>query len=164
VFDVPPVRVEVTEHRAEVKRCPRCGGQVKGRFPAEGTQPVQYGSRLKAQAVYLTAYQLLPLARTCQLFEDFYGHAPAQALVLEAQVACQAHIRPTLDSIKQGLLASPVVHCDESGVRVEGRLHWLHTVGTAGLTHYAIHPKRGRVGMQAIGILPHFRGRAVHDH
>jgi transposase len=164
VFDVPPVRVEVTEHQAEVKRCPRCGGQVKGCFPVEVTQPVQYGSRLKAQAVYLTTYQLLPLARTCQLFEDFYGHAPAEALVLEAQAACQAHIQPTLDSIKQGLLASPVVHCDESGVRVEGRLNWLHTVGTEQLTYYAIHPKRGRVGMQAIGILPHFRGRAMHDH
>jgi transposase len=164
VFDVPPVRVEVTEHQAEVKRCPRCGGQVKGCFPAEVTQPVQYGARLKAQAVYLTTYQLLPLARTCQLFEDFYGHAPAEGLVLEAQAACQAHIQPTLDSIKQGLLASPVVHCDESGVRVEGRLNWLHTVGTEQLTYYAIHPKRGRVGMQAIGILPHFRGRAMHDH
>jgi transposase len=164
VFDVPPVRVEVTEHQAEVKRCPRCGRQVKGCFPAEVTQPVQYGPRLKAQAVYLTTYQLLPLARACQLFEDFYAHAPAEAFVLEAQAACRAYIRPALDSIKQGLVASGMAHFDESGVRVEGCLNWLHTASTERLTYYAIHRKRGQVGMQAIGILPQFRGRAMHDH
>jgi len=164
VFDVPEVGVEVTEHQAEVKQCPRCGCQVKGRFPAGVTQPVQYGSRLKAQAVYLTSYQLLPLARVCQLVEDFYAHAPAEAFVLEAQATCQERIQPALDSIRQGVIASPTAHFDESGVRVEGRLNGLHTAGTQRLTYYAIHPKRGQIGMQAIGILPHYRGRAVHDH
>ena len=164
VFDVPPVRVEVTEHQAEVKQCPACGRQVRGCFPAEVTQPVQYGPRLKAQAVYLTTYQLLPLARACQLFEDLYAHAPAEAFVLEAQAACHEHIRPALDSIRRGLVASETAHFDESGVRVEGRLNWLHVAATPRLTYYAVHPKRGQVGMQAIGILPQFRGRAMHDH
>jgi len=128
------------------------------------TQPVQYGPCLKAQAVYLTAYQLLPLARACQLLEDFYGQSPTEAFMLEAQAACQMHIRPALDSIKRGLVASEKAHFDESGVRVEGHLNWLHVAGTERLTWYAIHPKRGRVGMQAIGILPLFRGWAIHDH
>jgi transposase len=107
---------------------------------------------------------MIPLARACELFEDFYGQSPSQAFVLEAQTACQQQIGPVLDSIKQGLLASDIVHFDESGVRVEGRLNWLHTAGTQRLTYYAIHPKRGQAGMQAIGILPQFRGRAMHDH
>ena len=72
VFDVPPVQLEVTEHQAESKCCPNCGQRVKGVFPAEVTQPVQYGARLKAQAVYLNTYQLLPLARMRDLFADFY--------------------------------------------------------------------------------------------
>jgi transposase len=164
VFDVPPVHLEVTEHQVEVKQCPRCGQAVRGCFPPEVTQPVQYGPRLAAQAVYLTVYQLIPLARACEVFEDFYGQSPSQAFLLEAQAACEKQIKPVLNSIRQGLIASDVVHFDESGVRVEGDLNWLHTAGTAHLTYYAIQPKRGQVGMQAIGILPNFRGRAMHDH
>jgi transposase len=164
VYDMPPVRVEVTEHQVEVKHCPKCGRRVKGSFPAGVTQPVQYGPVLKAQAVYLTSYQLLPLARCCELFGDLYGHTPAEAFVLEAQVACRAHIQPALNRIKSALVASPVVHFDESGVRVEGRLNWLHSAGTQRLTCYAIHPKRGKDGMQAAGILPDFQGWAMHDH
>lgn len=164
VFDVPPTRVEVTEHQAEVKTCPDCGRQVVGHFPPDVTQPVQYGMRLKAQAVYLNIYQLLPLARICELFDDFYGHAPSEALVIEANVACAEQTQPTLEEVKRQLIEAAIVHFDESGLRVEGGLNWLHVACTGSLTHDAVHPKRGQLGMTAIGILPEFRGRAVHDH
>jgi transposase len=164
VFDVPPVGIEVTEHQAEIKYCPDCGQRVKGTFPAEVTQPTQYGARLKAQASYLNTYQLIPLARTCELLGDFYGHTPADALVIEANTTLAERIEPSLAAIWRQLIAANVAHFDESGVRVEGQLNWLHSAGTAYLTFYAIHPKRGQVGMRAIGILPAFQGRAVHDY
>lgn len=164
VFDIPPVRVEVTEHRAEVKVCPECGERVKGSFPSDVTQPVQYGPRLKAQASYLNNYQLIPLARTCELLGDFYGHTPAEAFVLDANAAVVDQVEPSLDTIKQQLIDSDVVHFDESGLRVEGQLNWLHVASTDRLTYYGVHPKRGQDGMKASGILPEFEGRAVHDH
>jgi len=164
VFDVPPVRIEVTEHHAEIKVCPECGERVKGDFPADVTQPVQYGPRLKAQASYLNNYQLIPLARTCELLGDFYGHAPAEAFVLDANAALVDQAEPSLATIKQQLIEADVAHFDESGLRVEGKLNWLHVASTDHLTYYDVHPKRGQEGMKAIGILPEFEGRAVHDH
>jgi transposase len=164
VFDVPPVQVEVTEHQAEVKVCPTCGEQVKGAFPAEVTQPVQYGPRLQAQATYLNTYQLIPWARTCELLGDFYGHRPAEAIVLASNTTVVECIEPSLEAIKEQLIAADVAHFDESGLRVEGQLNWLHVASTDHLTNYDVHPKRGQDGMKAAGILPEFKGRAVHDH
>jgi len=163
VFDLPQVHIEVTEHRAEIKVCPRCGKQVKGDFPSGVRQPVQYGPRIKAQVSYLNNYQLIPWARTCELLGDFYGHAPAEALVMKSNTAVLDGITPSLDAVKQQLTTSGVVHFDESGLRVEGHLNWLHVASTDYLTYYGVHPKRGQDGMNAIGILPAFEGRAVHD-
>ena len=164
VFDVPPVRIEVTEHRAEIKDCPECGRQVKGTFPVEVTQPVQYGLRIKAQASYLNTYQLIPWARTCEMLGDFYDHTPAEALVQEANIAMVEQTEPSRSATKQQLIDAEVAQFDESGLRVEGKLNWLHVASTEHLTHYEVHPKRGREAMNDIGILPEFEGRAVHDH
>ena len=143
--------------------CPRCGNQVRGDFPSDVTQPVQYGPRIKAQASYLNNYQLIPLARACETLGDFYGHTPAENLILEANAEVVRGIEPSLDATKQQLIAADVAHFDESGLRVEGRLNWLHVASTARLTYYGVHPKRGQEGMNAMGILPAFEGRAVHD-
>lgn len=164
VFDIPPVQVEVTEHQAEIKVCPGCGQQAKGDFPAGVTQPVQYGPRIKAQAVYLNNYQLIPLARTSELLGDFYGQTPSEAFVLASNAAMIQQTETSLEAIKQQLINAKVVHYDESGLRVEGKLNWLHSAGTNLLTYYGVHPKRGKDGMKSVGILPKFEGIAVHDH
>jgi transposase len=164
VFDIPLVHIKVTEHRAEIKVCPWCRERVRAKFPSDVTQPIQYGLRIKAQAAYLNNYQLIPLARTCELLGDFYGHTPAQALIVDANAALVDQIEPSLEATRQQLIASPVVHFDESGLRVEGKLNWLHVASTEWLTYYSVHPKRGQKGMRAMGILPVLQGRAMHDH
>jgi transposase len=164
VYDVPPVQVEVTEHQVEIKYCARCQQRVQAAFPAGVDQPVQYGPRLKAQASYLNNYHFIPIARTCEVLEDFYGHAPAWAFVVEANQALEAGCAPALVEIHSQLRHAGVVHCDESGFRVEGQLHWLHSASTERLTFFALHRKRGQEAMQEIGILPALTGYAVHDH
>ena len=164
VFDIPPVGIEVTEHQAEVKQCPGCGVRVQAAFPAGVSQPTQYGLRLKAQACYLHNYQLIPLARTTELLTDFYGQAPSEAVIIAANRQLVSRTHASRAHIQQQLLAAPVVHFDESGLRVEGRLQWLHVASTVRLTHYHPHAKRGHVGMRAGGILSSYQGVAVHDH
>ena len=163
VFDVPEVRIEVTEHQGEVKRCPCCQHAIKTAFPSGVESAVQYGKRLQAQAVYLTMYQLLPLKRTCELFGDFYGHAPSEAVIVGGLEAVHERIQPTLDAIYTQLVNADVLNNDETGLRVEGKLHWLHVNSTDTLTYYAVHRKRGQEAMRDIGILPQFQGVSVHD-
>jgi transposase len=164
VYDVPPMQVEVTEHQAEVKYCAKCQQRVQAAFPADVNQPVQYGLRLKAQASYLNNYHFIPIARTCEVLGDFYGHAPAWAFVVGANQAVADGCEPALVEIQRQLRQAKVIHCDESGFRVEGKLHWLHSASTAWLTFFALHRKRGQEAMQAIGILSSLTGYAVHDH
>jgi transposase len=163
VFDVPAVRLEVTEHQAAIKCCPGCGKRVKGHFPDAVSQAVQYGRRLQAQMVYLNNYQLLPLQRTCEILEAVYGQRPSQAAVLAATQRVGAVVSQSVAHIQQQLKKSALIHCDETGTRVQGQLKWLHVVSTPYLTLYGLHPKRSQVAMRTLDILPEFQGWAVHD-
>lgn len=128
-------------------------------------QPIQYGPRLKAQASYLNNYHFIPIARTCEILEDFYGHAPAWTFVGEANQRMAAGCEPTLIEIQRQLQQTAAVHCGESGFRVEGELHWLHSPSTQWLTFFALHHKRGQAArrrkFQRLPIRPASRIGAV---
>jgi len=114
-------------------------------------------------AVYLLEQQLLPYAQVHALFADLFGaQVPLGTLVRWVQQASQT-LEPVEAQILAALGRAPILHSDETGMRQAGRLAWAHVTSTAHLTHYAIHPKRGREATAAIGILPHFAGVSVHD-
>jgi len=163
VFDLPPIKVEVTEHMAEDKLCPRCGHLNEALFPKGVSQPTQYGPRIKAICTYLSQYQLLPYERTSELFSDLFGIDIAGSTVVNTNRVCFDALKSTEGNIKQQITASPVVHFDETGLYAEASRWWLHSASTDYLTYYAAHPRRGKLATDEIDILPKFLGVAVHD-
>ena len=163
VFDLPPIKVEVFEHQAERKICPNCGCLNKATFPKEVAHPVQYGTRLKSVAAYLNQYQLVPFDRLSETFVDLFSHRLSQSTLIDINRACYEILGPVEDAIKQQLIASPVICLDETGMRIEGKRKWCHVVSTENLTYYAANPHRGSKANEDMGILPVYRGTAMHD-
>jgi transposase len=163
VHDLPAIHLVVREHRVEQVRCPSCHHLNTGTFPAGVEAPVQYGPHVRALGVYLHQYQLVPLARTCELLADLYDCPLSEGTLARWVQQASRTLGPTVARIADLLIASPLQHGDETGIRVEGKGGWVHVNSTRWLTHLAWHPKRGRLALEAIGIWPQFRGRAMHD-
>lgn len=163
VIDLPPKLLEVVEHQVLEITCPGCQTVVRGVFPEGVTQPVQYGDGVKALAVYLQTYQLLPYERSAEMLSDVFGAAMSEGTLDNARGTSAANLVPVEAAIKTAITSAPVAQFDETGARVAGQTQWLHNASTARLTYYQVHPKRGTEAMDAIGILPAFGGIAVHD-
>jgi len=163
VIELPQPRPEVTEHQAAQKACPVCQTVTAGEFPPEVTQPVQYGPRAKAVAVYLRTYQLLSYERTVEALGDLFGVWPSEGTLTNAQSTAYTRLAPVEQAIQDSLRQADVAHVDETGIRVAGRTEWVHVMSTSLLTVYAHHAKRGREAFEAIGLLLDFCGRRVHD-
>ena len=164
VFDLPKVQMQGTEHQAEIKCCPQCGQENRADFPKGVTKTVQYGAEVKAQVVYLNQYQMLPLERISELFQEWFGQSLAEGTILDACQEIANQVRPVNETIKAYLTKNAtLVHCDETGIDINGKLHWLHSASTSMLTFFAYHAKRGKEAMDAIGILPNLQGQAMHD-
>ncbi len=163
VFELPALPLEVTEHRAEVKSCPHCGEMTKGVFPEDVSQRVQYGARLRAVAVYLHQYQLIPYRRVQECLADLFGQSLSQGTLVSFDEDCYTRLAETESAIKAAVIASRVIHVDETGCYEKTGRHWLHSASTAKLTFYASDKGRGREAIKRIGVLPDFKGVAVHD-
>lgn len=164
VIDIE-IRRRVTEYRGEVLRGPD-GTIYRATFPEGVTRSVQYGESVKAEAAYMSIYQLLPYGRVQNYFADQAG------ICLSAGTLCSVNQEAYErlgelgfeDIVRARLIASPVAHFDETGLNVKGKLHWLHSASTELWTLYGIHEKRGRQGIEDLGVLPVFTGIACHDH
>jgi transposase len=163
VFDLPPLKLEVTEHRVMRKECAVCGHRNRGTFPAGVACGASYGAGVKGVLTYLNQAHLLPSARSCAIVTDLFGQPISEGLLEAAVTGCTTALAETETSIKQGLACAEVVNFDETGMYVEGKRKWLHSASTPQLTHYACHDNRGAMATREIGILPDFGGRAIHD-
>jgi transposase len=127
-------------------------------------QVVQYGPRIKAQMVYFNQYHFVALERVTEIMADLYGQNVSEGTVVSAGRCIAQQVNPVNELVKRHLAEqAEVTQHDETGMRVAGKLQWLHSSSTADLTHYAVHPKRGADALKDIGILPKRLGTVVHD-
>lgn len=164
-FELPePPKPFVKEYKAEEKLCPDCHHLNRAKFPEHITQPVQYGPRVKAYATYFNQYQYISFERLEEVFRDCFSLKISQGSFVNFNRICGKKILPSVLKIKSSVINSEVAHFDESGMRINGKLNWLHVSSTKKCAFYEIHKKRGAEAMDAIGILPEFKGIAMHDH
>ena len=158
VHDLPdPQPLFVTEHRAHVCRCERCGVQTRASFPEGVNAPVQYGARIAAFAVYLMHQQLLPQKRLVSLMADLFGVRIAAATLEGMSRACALRLRGFTATVRDLVACASVKHMDETGFRIGGKTQWLHVACTVLMTFYRTCAKRGSLLADVTGIV-------VHDH
>ena len=162
-WDIPPATIHVTEFRQHEVAC-ACGQCHCSEFPAGLSPNVSYGPRIKAYAVGLIEGHFVGLQRTAEILGDQYGVSPSEGTLQRWILQASVRLNDAHETAGEQIRATEVAHFDESGLRVGGKLHWLHVAASAEAVHYRTHAKRGREAMDAAGILPGFQGCAVHDH
>jgi transposase len=164
VFDIPPLKIHVTEHQAEIKRCSCCGKITIADFPDGLVQEAQYGARIKAFLTYMNQYHFLPYDRSEQLMKDVFNQVISEGTIKNILGKCYCNLELTENLIKDSLKNGELLHSDETGMRTIGNLYWQHVASTNNLTYYGIHKKRGNDAIDEMGILPEYKGTLVHDH
>jgi len=162
VVDIQITR-KVTEYRAEVLEDER-GKQYRAEFPAEVTRPVQYGASVRAMAVYLSTYQLLPCNRIQDFFRDQVGIEISGGSICNFRQEAFYLLEGFEENARRHLQQAIIAHFDETGFRIGGKRLWLHSASSDKWTLYGAHANRGAAGMAALGVLPYFTGFACHDH
>lgn len=162
VFELPKLGIRTVAHQQIRSTC-TCGAVHLGAWPVGINAAAQYGASVKAMAVHLNQHHLVPLARTAALMQDLYGAHLSQASIQSFAQEAALALRPTVAAIGQAVQGAGVVHADETGIRVKGKLHWLHCAVTNTLTWLAPHAKRGTLAFEALGLLAGIKGVLVHD-
>jgi len=162
VFDVE-VSIVVTEYRAEIL-VNEDGIEFIADFPEGVTEPAQYGSSVKANSVYMSQFQLVPLARVEDHFRDQVGLPVSKGSVSNWNALAYKKLESFEDWARKTLIGSYCNNADETGINVNGTRLWLHSISNEKATLFHPDEKRGHEAMDRMGILPYFKGILVHDH
>ena len=162
VFDIDISRV-VTEYRAQIlvddeeNRFVAC-------FPEGVAKAAQYGPGLKAHSVYMSQFQLIPYNRIQDYFADQINVPVSEGSIFNFNKEAFSRLSDFENCVKQELADSAIAHADETGINKNGDRMWLHCLSNPEWTLFYPHEKRGKEAMDAMGVLPEFKGTLCHDH
>ena len=163
VFDLPTLKLECTEHRAEIKECPCCHRTVVAAFPADAQAPVQYGRNFRALLAYFYDAQQGTSRRIREMCAEMFGYAVSEGTLQSARQEQYEALEPFEKRLVEILPQESVLHADETSVMIDKIRHWLHVLCTPLLTFFAIHWSRGKEAIKAAGIIPQYTGWLMHD-
>lgn len=158
------VEVKLTAHKVLSCNCPHISGtRLCGKFPDTVRSTMQYGNNLAALAVALNTDGMMGIDRTHTILNSVFGIPISIGTISSFVERCSEKVRDTVNQIRDKIRKLPVCHFDETGIRVGGRLQWIHSASDKLYTYMTVESKRGKEGIEASGILPEFHGTAVHD-
>ena len=158
------VTVDVTAHNLfSVPECPLHGGSRTGHFPADIKAAVQYGKNLQAMVVAFNTVGAVSINRTHEILSSVFNIPLATGTIKNMVTRCADSLKGTHEKIRLKMTTRGLIHCDETGTRVDGKTWWVHNASDRDYTYLTINKKRGRIGMDEAGVLPHARGIIVHD-
>jgi transposase len=163
VFDID-ISCWITEYQAQVLINKETGKRYVASFPDNVRKAVQYGDKLKAHAVYMSQYQLLPYNRVQEFFTGQLGIPLSEGSIYNFNLEAFNKLKNFERIAKQQLTVAPLLHVDETGININGERHWLHCATNASWTFFFPHKKRGNEATDPVGILPAFKGVLCHDH
>ena len=163
VEDIPPIVSIVTEHQIELKTCPCCHTQWQaGGCPEEIKHQFQYGPRIKAVSIYLSAFQFIPALRTKQMMKVF-GVELSTGTLDNFRKTASRNLKGFMEQLRLSIIKSTAGFFDETGIKVGGLGHWVHVAATSLFSLFMLHPKRGRQAHDNMGILSFFKGILHRD-
>ena len=164
VFDLPEPKLEVTEHQLQSCICPACRQLQVGQFPESVPARVQYGPGVRALSVLLNNGYQVSYSKIRRFFCDVFGYELNESTQFSANQRCYEVLTGSQQRIQEELLKSPVDHFDETGLRVAGKLHWLHNCSNARWTYLFVHARRGKKALSdPASLIREYEGWAVHD-
>lgn len=162
VFDIK-ISTFIHEYKAEILEDEK-GNQYVAKFPDDVKKAVQYSNEVKAKSVYMSQFQLIPFARVADYFNHQLGLGISKASVFNFNKEAFLKLEMFEAWARVELLHSPFNHADETGININGKRIWLHTLSSAYVTLYHPDEKRGTEAMDRMGILQFYKGILCHDH
>ncbi len=158
------VVVNVTAHElVVVNDCTLHGGVKEGSFPANIKAVVQYGKNLQAMVVAFNTVGAVSINRTHEILGSVFNIPLSTGTIKNMVTRCADFLKPAYEKIHQTMVSLGLIHCDETGTRIDGKTWWVHNASDMDFTYLSINRKRGQIGMDAAGILPKYHGIIIHD-
>lgn len=155
------VTVDVTAHNLiEVHECPLHGSVKAGTFLENIKAAVQYEKNLQAMVV---AFNTVSINRTHEILSSIFNIPLATGTVKNMVTRCAESLKDTYEQIRLKMITLGLIHCDETGSRVDGKTCWVHVASNQDYTCLTPNRKRTQIGIDATNVPPHTRGIIVHD-